>query len=98
MIIISHDGNELSDRLLGPAHRTAADGNFDSEGNPRDAERQGFHWGRALTESFTFLVIEQAYVVHTEYRSGRCLKTVYRSVTIAGLHAIALLICLLWLD
>jgi hypothetical protein len=61
------DGNELSDRLLGPAHRTAA-GNFDSEGTPRDAERQSFHWGRALTESFTFLVIEQAYVVHTDFR------------------------------
>jgi hypothetical protein len=58
------DGNELSDRLPGPAHRTAADGNFDSEGNPRDAERRRFHWGRALSESFTFLVIEQAYVVH----------------------------------
>ena len=33
------DGNELSDRLLGPAHRRAVDGNFDSEGNLRDAER-----------------------------------------------------------
>ena len=61
------DGIELSDRLLGPAHRTAA-GNFDSEGTPRETERQGFHWGRALTESFTFLVIEQAYVVHTDFR------------------------------
>ncbi len=26
-----------------------------------------FHWRRALTESFTFLVIEQAYVVHTDF-------------------------------
>src|SRR5580700_3185596 len=43
------DGVEFSDRLLGPAHRTAA-GNFDSEATPRDTERQGFHWGRALTE------------------------------------------------
>jgi hypothetical protein len=31
-------------------------------------EKQGFHWGRALTESFTFLIIEQAYVVHTDFR------------------------------
>jgi hypothetical protein len=31
-------------------------------------ERQGFHWRRALTESFTFLLIEQAYVVHTDFR------------------------------
>src|SRR5208283_415732 len=28
---------------------------------------EGFHWRRALTESFTFLVIEQAYVVHTDF-------------------------------
>src|ERR1022692_1750148 len=28
---------------------------------------QGFHWHRALSESFTFLVIEQAYVVHTDF-------------------------------
>jgi len=26
-----------------------------------------FHWGRALFESFTFLAIEQAYVVHDDY-------------------------------
>jgi len=30
-------------------------------------EKRGFDWGRALTESFTFLVIEQAYVVHTDF-------------------------------
>lgn len=30
--------------------------------------KQGFHWGRAFTESFTFLLIEQAYVVHTDFR------------------------------
>jgi hypothetical protein len=28
---------------------------------------QGFRWGRALLESFTFLSIEQAYVVHDDY-------------------------------
>ena len=31
-------------------------------------KKQGFHWGRALFESFTFLAIEQAYVVHEDYR------------------------------
>src|SRR5215472_16346190 len=29
---------------------------------------EGFHWGRALFESFAFLAIEQAYVVHDDYR------------------------------
>ncbi len=28
---------------------------------------ENFHWGRALFESFTFLAIEQAYVVHDDY-------------------------------
>lgn len=32
-----------------------------------ETQKQGFHWRRALTESFTFLVIEQAYVVHTDF-------------------------------
>jgi len=30
-------------------------------------QEEGFHWRRALTESFTFLVIEQVYVVHTDF-------------------------------
>jgi hypothetical protein len=30
-------------------------------------KEEGFHWRRALSESFTFLVIEQAYVVHTDF-------------------------------
>ena len=29
---------------------------------------ESFHWGRALFESFTLLSIEQAYVVHDDYR------------------------------
>ena len=29
---------------------------------------QGFHWKRALFESFVFLSIEQGYVVHDDYR------------------------------
>jgi hypothetical protein len=32
------------------------------------SEHEGFHWGRALEESLTFLAIEQAYVVHTDFR------------------------------
>src|SRR5215467_2474261 len=31
-------------------------------------KHQGFRWGRALFESFVFLSIEQAYVVHDDYR------------------------------
>src|SRR5690348_9121368 len=31
-------------------------------------KRRGFRWGRALFESFLFLSIEQAYVVHDDYR------------------------------
>jgi len=33
----------------------------------RTVPTEGFHWRRALTESFTFLLIEQAYVVHTDF-------------------------------
>ena len=42
--------------------------------------KQGFHWARAFTESFTFLVIEQAYVVHTDL-GGWYRKTEYHSIT-----------------
>lgn len=34
---------------------------------PAPPETEHFHWRRALTESFTFLVIEQAYVVHSDF-------------------------------
>jgi hypothetical protein len=37
-------------------------------GPSSEGEREGFHWRRALAESFTFLAIEQAYVVHTDFR------------------------------
>ena len=30
-------------------------------------EKDGFHWGKALLESFELLAIEQAYVVHTDW-------------------------------
>ena len=34
----------------------------------RPQKKERFHWGRALFESFTFLAIEQAYVVKDDYR------------------------------
>jgi hypothetical protein len=37
-------------------------------GTSPESATEHFHWGRALTESFTFLLIEQAYVVHTDFR------------------------------
>jgi len=43
-------------------------GDIDARSTLPAHERQGFHWRRALTESFTFLLIEQAYVVHTDFR------------------------------
>jgi len=39
-----------------------------STGTFATSEKHGFYWGRALTESLTLLVIEQAYVVHTDFR------------------------------
>jgi len=35
---------------------------------PSETPAQKFHWKRALEESLTFLTIEQAYVVHEDYR------------------------------
>ncbi|HXW56510.1 MAG TPA: hypothetical protein VEJ67_12230 [Candidatus Cybelea sp.] len=34
---------------------------------PASSESRGIHWRRALRESFTFLLIEQAYVIHTDF-------------------------------
>lgn len=36
--------------------------------SPKRNQPEKFHWARALFESFTFLSIEQAYVVHDDYR------------------------------
>ena len=33
-----------------------------------ETKPEGFHWRRALEESGTFLVVEQAWVVHTDFR------------------------------
>jgi hypothetical protein len=60
----------LAERVPREARHLAAD-DFDSKSSAamaRQPEKLGFHWGRALTESFTFLLIEQAYVVHTDFR------------------------------
>lgn len=35
---------------------------------PKPLAKEGFHWGPALQESFTFLAIEQAYVLKDDYR------------------------------
>jgi hypothetical protein len=35
---------------------------------PSQPRKEGFHWRRALFESFTFLAIEQAYVVKDDFR------------------------------
>jgi len=43
-------------------------GSTSAVGNSTSKEQSKFQWRRALTESFTFLVIEQAYVVHDDYR------------------------------
>jgi hypothetical protein len=38
-------------------------------GNPAsEPAHEGFHWRRALEESATLLVFEQAYVIHTDFR------------------------------
>lgn len=50
---VDGDGSEQSNSFLGaPALRS----------------QEHFHWGRALFESFTFLAIEQSYVVKDDYR------------------------------
>jgi len=62
--------NSLAHHLfLGTASRVISKDGPDS-GRTRSslqAEKEAFHWRRALEESFTFLVIEQAYVVHTDF-------------------------------
>ncbi|MFZ3368646.1 MAG: hypothetical protein WA239_16150, partial [Candidatus Sulfotelmatobacter sp.] len=57
------DNKDLDAQRFHPA--TADDA---ATGTSAEPDKQGFHWGRALTESVTFLLIEQAYVVHTDFR------------------------------
>ncbi len=62
-----------SDDALPPAPDASADAAWrlvgpDSADGSSENSKEGFHWGRALKESGTFLVIEQAWVVHTDFR------------------------------
>lgn len=60
-----------SSSQIAPALRTetaGATGGLNTSGRSSQTEREGFHWRRALEESATFLVIEQAWVVHTDFR------------------------------
>lgn len=66
------DGSQDSDPAPGfsSSHDTKVPAQASSafiETSPR-ARHENFHWGRALLESFTFLAIEQAYVVHDDFR------------------------------
>ena len=61
--------------LLDPsaAMEANSDGTTDAPTSAHNAisgvtfQPEHFHWRRALTESFTFLVIEQAYVIHSDF-------------------------------
>ncbi|MFY9740379.1 MAG: hypothetical protein WA252_20460 [Candidatus Sulfotelmatobacter sp.] len=39
----------------------------DASGSSSEGKKESFRWGRALKEAGTFLVIEQAWVVHTDF-------------------------------
>jgi hypothetical protein len=58
-----------SGAMVGPSSQAAADdpGSDAISTTSPALENEHFHWRRALTESFTFLVIEQAYVVHSDF-------------------------------
>jgi hypothetical protein len=56
--------------LLAAISQTTTESESNSGGTtiaPEPTRQEHFHWGRALTESATFLLIEQAYVVHTDF-------------------------------
>jgi hypothetical protein len=64
-----HAGSELSNAIALPLPPASTSPN--AEASPITIEsspQRSFRWRRALLESFTFLVIEQAYVVHEDYR------------------------------
>lgn len=68
------DGNEAPAEITGKSGRakdlTAISAAVSNPGpiSSSEGEAEHFHWGRALKESFTLLAIEQAYVVHTDFR------------------------------
>jgi hypothetical protein len=59
-----------TDKVSGSSSKEAIDSERDSSRSAITSipvQKEGFHWRRALTESFAFLLIEQAYVVHTDF-------------------------------
>jgi hypothetical protein len=69
---VSTSEENLADRrvTLAAISQTTTESESDSGGTtiaPQPTRQEHFHWGRALSESATFLVIEQAYVVHTDF-------------------------------
>jgi hypothetical protein len=69
-------GIELSENILddaapptvSAATAPSAVSDLDTAVASSEGEKEKFHWRRALEESFTFLAIEQAWVVHTDFR------------------------------
>lgn len=64
------EANAVDPRASLAENTEATDGASDSGETtiaPQSLRPEGFHWRRALTESATFLVIEQAYVMHTDF-------------------------------
>jgi hypothetical protein len=77
-ILSASPGNTPPENILGnsdplaPGPHAVASGppvnNMNSPKISSEGKTEKFHWRRALEESFTFLAIEQAWVVHTDFR------------------------------
>src|SRR3984885_2688506 len=68
--LISTLQRSLTDQSIDKADGSNTDSEAASPAAATDAvspAQEGFHWRQALKESMTFLVIEQAYVVHTDF-------------------------------
>jgi len=61
-------GATFSAKSVNALDRALADGSNAFVSTRIKREKQGFHWGRALLESFELLSIEQAYVVHDDWK------------------------------
>ncbi|MCU1299587.1 MAG: hypothetical protein JWO91_3865 [Acidobacteriaceae bacterium] len=55
-------------QTIGPKATSSTLGFTPSIVTPQPTRKQGFHWRRALLESFTFFSIEQAYVIKDDFR------------------------------
>jgi hypothetical protein len=64
---IFDDGVPVAPSLQAVASR-AAISDLNAPAISSEGEKEKFHWRKALEESFTFLAIEQAWVVHTDFR------------------------------